>query len=453
MALDVEYSGSESQPRPHRHHHHRRGRKGGTPSAGGSKEYTSDDVQEIGDTIAKWRHEAHVKDHEIRLLRKMVESAKAEIHKKERAVANLAERIPSFRNEGQGFSKEALDMIETLERKLSEREYQSLKMQQDLESAQAAVTERNERIHDLCLQWEKSTALLKEARERDLAALHKRLRHLEEDVIPGLRSRAEAAEAREKQLRNELTVANARIKQVEAMAQERLAQKERALAEAHRRVHELELDMEHVMAAAARYTRRDVLVEHLGTSLQNVQQAGPAPSPSPAPASLPGGAAAPSPFGAADAFAGAPAAAAQAAFNPPSATMDFGRATPATSLGMGSNPPTSNPLTNPGNAFATPAMPQPSAGPSPASSSALFPIQEAAGSDPNGASTNAYADLSPPTAALPPPLPPSQPGSEPKRYSFQNIPEDNPRHRLSVIMRKLKPSNFSSPSAGMEAQY
>ena len=80
------------------------------------------------------------------------------------------------------------------------------------------------------MQWEKSTALLKEARERDLAVLNKRLRHLEEEVIPGLRARAEAAEAREKQLRNELTVAHARIKQIEAMAQEKLAQKERQLA-------------------------------------------------------------------------------------------------------------------------------------------------------------------------------------------------------------------------------
>ncbi len=68
------------------------------------------------------------------------------------------------------------------------------------------MTERNERIHDLCLQWEKSTQLLKEARERDLAELHKQVRHLEEEVIPALRARADAAEAREKQLRNELTV-------------------------------------------------------------------------------------------------------------------------------------------------------------------------------------------------------------------------------------------------------
>ena len=111
--------------------------------------------------------------------------------------------------------------------------------------------------------------MLKEARERDLAELHKQIRHLEDEVIPTLRARAEAAEAREKQLRNELVVAQARIKQIEAMAQEKLAQKERQLSEATRRIRELELDLEHVMAAAARYTRREVLVEHLGGHLQN----------------------------------------------------------------------------------------------------------------------------------------------------------------------------------------
>ena len=62
-------------------------------------------------------------------------------------------------------------------------------------------------------------------------------------MIPALRSRAEAAEAREKQLKNELTVAHARIKQIEAMAQEKLAQKERQLGEATRRIRELELDL------------------------------------------------------------------------------------------------------------------------------------------------------------------------------------------------------------------
>ena len=82
----------------------------------------------------------------------MVQNAKTEIQKKEQTVAKMVERMPAFQNENKGFSKESLDMIETLERKLSEREYQTLKVQQDLESAQAAVTERNERIHDLCLQ-------------------------------------------------------------------------------------------------------------------------------------------------------------------------------------------------------------------------------------------------------------------------------------------------------------
>ena len=53
------------------------------------------------------------------------------------------------------------------------------------------------------------------------------------------------------------------------IAQEKLAQKERQLGEATRRIRELELDLEHVMAAAARYTRREVLVEHLGGQLQN----------------------------------------------------------------------------------------------------------------------------------------------------------------------------------------
>ena len=269
----------------HRHHHHHK-RRSRTPQSGKVSKHLvltdedesvggGGDLEGAGQSISKWRHEAHVKDHEIKILRRMVENAKTEIQRKEQTVAKMVERMPVFQEESsKGFSNEALDMIETLERKLSEREYQTLKVTQDLESAQASVTERNERIHDLCLQWEKSTQLLKEARERDLAELHKQIRHLEEEVVPTLRARAEAAEAREKQLRNELTVSHARIKQIEALAQEKLAQKERQLSESTRRIRELELDLEHVMAAAARYTRREVLVEHLGGQFQNTLLSG-----------------------------------------------------------------------------------------------------------------------------------------------------------------------------------
>lgn len=70
------------------------------------------DDEDAGQSIAKWRHEAHVKDHEIKILRRMVENAKTEIQKKEQTVAKMVERIPAFQNENKGFSREALDMIE-----------------------------------------------------------------------------------------------------------------------------------------------------------------------------------------------------------------------------------------------------------------------------------------------------------------------------------------------------
>ena len=130
----VQSSGSK-----HRHHHHRKGRRTGSSRKSGYSPSVMLDADEAGSSVAQWRHEAHVKDHEIRILKKMVQSAKEEINKKEKTVAKMVERMPAFQADDTGFSKEALDMIETLERKLSEREYQQLKMQQDLESAQVSL--------------------------------------------------------------------------------------------------------------------------------------------------------------------------------------------------------------------------------------------------------------------------------------------------------------------------
>ncbi|QDZ18650.1 hypothetical protein HOP50_02g11530 [Chloropicon primus] len=530
MSSDFEFSKpGSSRGKVHRHHHHHKGSSRRSGRSGGGRQISlMSDEEEVyspeaaGHSIAKWRHEAHVKDHEIKILRQMVQNAKTEIQKKEQTVAKMVERMPAFQNENQGFSKDALDMIETLERKLSEREYQTLKVQQDLESAQAAVTERNERIHDLCLQWEKSTSLLKEARERDLAELQKQIRHLEEEVIPPIRSRAEAAEAREKQMKNELTVAHARIKQIEALAQEKLAQKERQLAESTRRIRELELDLEHVMAAAARYTRREVLVEHLGGHLQNtltastpvyqdlpsvpiVQQPSPAgamASPSmytPAPnvyqqigTDAYGGTAPPpssshapyshAPYGQEPALAQMPPVPPAVAppVAPPPPVPPVPPVPPASAMKSQTRPSPSKSVSFAPPTPAAPAAPAPAPAPPlppqvvpPAAMPQARPQEVVSGPPSNKASTSSAGAGDPPhkrqdsmTSPKPPPLPgqDSSPYSNPMmppdpellkqqprhKFSFQeHIPENSPRHRLSVIMRKLKdPTSHLRTSSG-----
>ena len=522
MLQDYEYMKSERRGK-HRHHHHHKSRSSSKKSST-AIQLSLDSEDDAGQAIANWRHEAHVKDHEIKILRRMVENAKTEIQRKEQTVAKMVERIPAFQNENKGLSKEALEMIETLERKLSERVYQTLKIQQDLESAQAGVTERNERIHDLCLQWEKSTQLLKEARERDLAELHKQIRHLEDEVIPALRARAEAAEAREKQLRNELTVAQARIKQIEAMAQEKLAQKERQLSEATRRIRELELDLEHVMAAAARYTRREVLVEHLGGQLQNTmggayearsaaqtpytpvgniyQQIGTAPSyaapqsaqpmtsqsyaseaprsvqptgPSssaqqqmgydPMASSVPGTSSAPTPvpYGQSPAPPAPPPPAAPPMPTPRTAAPPVAPPPQAPMAPPVPPAPQSVPMSPPPRAPPPPPKMAPVSPPKKVSFSEELkrslpkPPMSQSKPEPPQASTSSYSPVD--ESPRPPPLPGQQQPMMPPmmssmqqqgapvpedgqrrfKYSFQeHIPENSPRHRLSVIMRKLK---------------
>ena len=208
-----------------------------------------------------WKHEAEVRAQEIKILKQMVENAKTEINKREQSLAAVAERIPGLLQDP-GISEESSKIIEELERKLSAKEYEDLRMRKELAELQAALVERNERIHDLCTQWERSTAELKTARDREVAKLVERVRHLEENELPGLRTRADVAESKEKQMRSELLIANSRVDQIETMARARLEEKERQLHEAHSRVRNLELDLEHVMAAAAKYTRREVLEKH-----------------------------------------------------------------------------------------------------------------------------------------------------------------------------------------------
>ena len=325
-----------------------------------------------------------------------------------------------------------------------------------------------------------------------------------------MRSRAEAAEAREKQLKNELTVAHARIKQIEAMAQEKLAQKERQLGEATRRIRELELDLEHVMAAAARYTRREVLVEHLGGQLQNAVTAT-TPMYQDLP-SVPIAQATPGMYTPAayqplapEAYAPFPSASQQAAAYtmPPSEPAVVASTPASTPAAMTMVPPQPTPQAAPvappppapappvppppaptpsqvkpaarqtpskSVSFAPPAPPAPpkAAAPSPAALAAEIASRRQAAKEASSTSTTTRPPPAPEMAEIgydsdpepspkPPPLPgqgardpstvafdalpdPTQMQGKPRhKFSFQeHIPENSPRHRLSVIMRKLK---------------
>jgi len=210
----------------------------------------------------------------VGLLKRMVGQARAEIARRERALASVAERLPGFLGAGGGASdpggvfgpvaSEAGPQaaLEGLERLLSDRERTEAALRKDLADTQAQLAERNERIADLCAEFERAQARVAEAGARELREVSERARRLEEVELPELRRRAEVAEGREGEARTELGLARARVEQVEAVARARLEKGERAMAEARGRSRELELDLEHVMAAAAKYTRRAVLQQH-----------------------------------------------------------------------------------------------------------------------------------------------------------------------------------------------
>merc|ERR1711938_251249 len=138
----------------------------------------------------------------------MVGQARAEIGRRERALASVAERLPGFLGSGLAgggsvgpATPDAAPQaaLEGLERLLSDRERTEAALRKDLADVQAQLAERNERIADLCAEFERAQARVAEAAARELREVSERARRLEEVELPELRRRAEVAESRERE--------------------------------------------------------------------------------------------------------------------------------------------------------------------------------------------------------------------------------------------------------------
>ena len=239
-----------------------------TRDAAGLGGYAADDLANETPQVqaARWKDRALVKDNEVRLLRQMVDRAREEISKRESSLAAVVQDQLALR--GAAAAAPSLDVVEKLERELSEKEYVEAKLVKELEASRAAVAERDESMADMCANWERAIASLKQAREQDLAELRMKVKQLEEVDIPAFQARAEAAETASARVRQELAATQAALASAEARYTAQLGEKDRLLAAQSQRVSELELDMEHVMAAASKFVRPAVLSQE-GLSAMN----------------------------------------------------------------------------------------------------------------------------------------------------------------------------------------
>ncbi|KAK3237331.1 hypothetical protein CYMTET_52588 [Cymbomonas tetramitiformis] len=170
-------------------------------------------------------------------------------------------------------NQEHMEMVEALERQLSDKEHNERRMAKEMEEKQAAVEERDERIADMCAEWERSMQKLKAARHKEIQQLSARLRQLEEREVPALRHSLDEAVATIDLLKEDLQLEQLRVAKVEAEHRQVVAEKDHVIQQQEKRNQELELDMQHVVAATSKFVRREVLVSHSLGSLSSIADA------------------------------------------------------------------------------------------------------------------------------------------------------------------------------------
>ena len=207
-----------------------------------------------------WREKAKIKEHEVKLLRQMVESAREELSRRERSLENVAATLSrseanrAFTASGQ---TDAMKIIETLERDLSERERRDKKVQAEVAVLRAQLEERNETLADISAQWERSLASVREARDADVKALEDKLKRESEEKAH-LTRQLDETNALVATMKRELLERQSKISILEARCNERVAIKDKEITDLSMKNKDLQLDIEHVMVAASKFARRDV---------------------------------------------------------------------------------------------------------------------------------------------------------------------------------------------------
>ena len=207
-----------------------------------------------------WREKAKIKEHEVKLLRQMVENAREELSRRDRSLESVAaslSRGESSRAYAAAGQADAMKVIETLERDLSERERRDKRVQAEVAVLRAQLEERNETLADISAQWERSLASVREARDADVKALEDKLkRELEEKAH--LTQQLDETNALVATMKRELLEREQKISMLEARCAERVAIKDKEITSLSAKNKDLQLDIEHVMVAASKFARRDV---------------------------------------------------------------------------------------------------------------------------------------------------------------------------------------------------
>ena len=207
-----------------------------------------------------WREKAKIKEHEVKLLRQMVENAREEMSRRERSLENVAATLSrgeanrAFTASGQA---DTMKIIETLERDLSERERRDKRVQAEMAVLRAQLEERNETLADISAQWERSLASVREARDADVKALEDKLKREVEEKAHLMRQLDET-NALVATMKRELLERESKISLLEARCAERVAIKDKEITDLSMKNKDLQLDIEHVMVAASKFARRDV---------------------------------------------------------------------------------------------------------------------------------------------------------------------------------------------------
>lgn len=132
----------------------------------GPPPYTSLPDDEAGEPSSRWRERARVKDHEVRLVKQMLASAREELGRRDGEMSSLkmaldaATRRPAAGMHNAPAMAEAESaayaLVERLERELSERDRCVERLERSLDDARAECARKDEAMADMATQWDRS---------------------------------------------------------------------------------------------------------------------------------------------------------------------------------------------------------------------------------------------------------------------------------------------------------
>jgi len=170
-----------------------------------------------------------------------------------------------------------LQLVEHLERELSQREYSERRLRQELQVARTTVAERDEQIVDLTSQYERSIAQLQAAQENEMAGLARRIQQLEENELPATVSTLKNSLHTIERLRQEINIEQLTTSKLEAKYKAAVAEASRQIDIKDKRIKDLELEMQHLVAVASKFVKQEVL--HQSDDAQHNARASPTQTP------------------------------------------------------------------------------------------------------------------------------------------------------------------------------